>query len=295
MPWPIGRLQIHQQHREPLGALLHLFEGGGAGHEQHQVGVIHPRDPHLLSVHDVAVAVADGHRLHLRGVAAGRRLGHPEGLQPQLAAGDLGEIVAALRLGPVPEQRAHDVHLGMAGGRVAPRPVDLLQDDRRPRRCRAPTRPAPPGSGRPDSRPRSGSGRTPRGTPRGRRARASRCRETARRARAPRFGDRHAARRSPRRLYPPGWQPAAKARLRSASDASCLSCVVPRSCVAPRSHRYAPSLRRPVRAPCGLPAPSAVPVRRGVRESGGGNRSPNPCRGSRPRSDATSVGPKSWS
>ena len=111
--------------------LLHLFEGGGASHQQHQVGVVDPRDPHLLPVHDVAVAPAHRHRLHLRGVGPGRRLGHPERLQPQLAARDLREIAAALLLGPVPEQGAHDVHLGVAGGGVAARPVDLLEDDRR--------------------------------------------------------------------------------------------------------------------------------------------------------------------
>ena len=72
-----------------------------------------------------------GRRLQLRRVGAGRRLGDAEGLQPQLAAGDLRQELALLRVGAVPQQRAHRVHLRVARAGVAAAAVDLLEDDRR--------------------------------------------------------------------------------------------------------------------------------------------------------------------
>ena len=123
--------QIHQKHRQPFAALLHLLERGRSRHQEHQIRVLDPRDPDLLAVHDVAVAATHRHRLHLGRVGSGRRLRHGEGLQPQLAAGNLRQVVTALRLGAVPEEGAHDVQLGVAGRGIATRTVDLLQDDRR--------------------------------------------------------------------------------------------------------------------------------------------------------------------
>jgi len=123
--------QIHQKHRQPLAALLHLLERGRSRHQEHQIRVLDPRDPDLLAVHDVAVAATHRYRLHLGRVGSGRRLRHGEGLQPQLAAGNLRQVVTALRLGAVPEEGAHDVQLGVAGRGIATRTVDLLQDDRR--------------------------------------------------------------------------------------------------------------------------------------------------------------------
>ena len=89
------------------------------------------RDPHFLAVHQVAVALADRGGLELGGVGAGSGLGHRHRLQAQFARGDLGQVAPLLRLGAVPEQGPHVVHLPVAGARVPAAAVDLLQDHRR--------------------------------------------------------------------------------------------------------------------------------------------------------------------
>ncbi len=76
------------------------------------------------------IAVALRHRLDRGGVGAARRLGHPEGLQAQRTGGDLRQVFVFLRGVAVAEQRAHDVHLGVAGGAVAAGALDFLQDRR---------------------------------------------------------------------------------------------------------------------------------------------------------------------
>ncbi len=88
------------------------------------------RGPDLLAVDDVVVAAPLGPRLELGRVGAGGRLGDAEGLQPQRAAGDLRQIALLLRVAAVAQQRAHDVHLRVAGAGVAAGGVDLLEDHR---------------------------------------------------------------------------------------------------------------------------------------------------------------------
>ena len=65
----------------------------------------------------------------------GTRVGlrHTEGLKTNLTRGDAGEVLLLLRIRAVPQHGAHDVHLRMAGARVAALMVDLLEDDRRVR------------------------------------------------------------------------------------------------------------------------------------------------------------------
>ena len=77
----------------PSVLLLHLVDRRRAGEQQHQVGLEHARDEHLLAVDDVAVALADRGGLELRRVGAGVRLGDAEGLQAQLAGGDLRQVL----------------------------------------------------------------------------------------------------------------------------------------------------------------------------------------------------------
>ena len=89
------------------------------------------RDPDLLPTHDVPVTATDRGGLELRGVRARRRLADAEGLKPQLAGGDAGQQRGLLRLGAVPQQRAHRVHLRVAGAGVGAAAVDFLEDDRR--------------------------------------------------------------------------------------------------------------------------------------------------------------------
>src|SRR5690606_13046762 len=56
--------------------------------------------------------------------------GDAEGLQAQLAGRDPGKVFSLLLLVAVPEQRAHDVHLRVAGGTVGAGVLDFLQDRR---------------------------------------------------------------------------------------------------------------------------------------------------------------------
>ena len=130
-PCPTASRRSISRIDSPSRPLLHQLDRRRPGHQQQQIGVLRARDPHLLAAHDVAVAAARGGRFQLRGVGAGRRLGDAERLQAELAAGDLRQVVALLRLGAVPQQRAHGVHLGVARAGVAAAVVDFLEDDRR--------------------------------------------------------------------------------------------------------------------------------------------------------------------
>ena len=99
-----------------------------ARQEQHQVGLEHARDEHLLAVHDVPIALADRRGLKLRRIGARVRLGDAERLESQRARRNLRQVLALLRLGAVPQHGPHDVHLGVAGTGVPPRVVDRLED-----------------------------------------------------------------------------------------------------------------------------------------------------------------------
>src|SRR5690606_13192622 len=66
----------------------------------------------------------------LGGVSAGGRLGNTHGLQAQLAAGQLGQVVALLLFAAVTQQGEHVVHLAVHGAGVAAAAVHLLEDDR---------------------------------------------------------------------------------------------------------------------------------------------------------------------
>ena len=61
-------------------------------------------------------------------VGAGGRLGDAERLQAQFAAGDLGQIALFLLGAAVPQDGAHRVHLGVAGGAIAARGVHFFED-----------------------------------------------------------------------------------------------------------------------------------------------------------------------
>ena len=122
-------LHVDDEDRQAFGLLLHLAERRRAGQQDHQVRVLHPADPHLLPVDDIAVALLHGGGLELCRVGAGGGFGHAHRLQPEFTGGDAGQILLALFLGAVPHQRVHVVHLAMTSARVAARPVDLLHDD----------------------------------------------------------------------------------------------------------------------------------------------------------------------
>src|SRR5256885_14091323 len=70
----------------------------------------------------------DGAGLDLGGVRARGGLGHAHGLQAPFARGDARQVLLLLRLRAVAQQRAHVVHLAVAGARVAAAAVDLFHD-----------------------------------------------------------------------------------------------------------------------------------------------------------------------
>src|SRR5581483_294614 len=123
--------QVHDEHRQPARLVLQLIVWGRAGEQQHEVRLQHAGDEHLLAVHHVVVVLAHGHCLQARRLRAGVWLGDGERLQAQLAAGDLGQVALLLLGAAVAQQRAHRVHLGVAGGGEAPGAIDLLEDDAR--------------------------------------------------------------------------------------------------------------------------------------------------------------------
>jgi hypothetical protein len=103
-----------------------LVARGGAGEQQHEVRLHGARDEHLLPVDDVPVALTDRRGLQHHRVGAGVGLRHAERLQAQVAGGDLRQVPLLLLLAPVPQDRAHDVHLRVTRGRVAADLVDRL-------------------------------------------------------------------------------------------------------------------------------------------------------------------------
>ncbi len=125
-----GLAQVDKEDRHALGLALHLGQRRGACQQDHQVGMLDARDPHLLPVDDVLVAPAHGGGLDLGGVGAGGRLGDTHGLQAQLAVRQLRQVVAFLLFAAVSEQGEHVVHLPMDGPGVTAATVDLLEDHR---------------------------------------------------------------------------------------------------------------------------------------------------------------------
>ena len=120
MPWPSRSRMSTRKTESPSVRFFDLVARRGAREQQHQIGVLGARGPDLLAVDHVvsspsrrAVVRSDG------GVGAARRLGDAEGLQAQFAGGDLRQIAFLLRVAAVPQDRAHDVHLRVAGGAVA--------------------------------------------------------------------------------------------------------------------------------------------------------------------------------
>jgi hypothetical protein len=97
---------VDEEQRQAVGAPLELLDRRRAREQDHQIGVRCPRGPDLLAVDAVALRGALGAGLDRRGVRPGAGLGDAEGLQAQLARGDLRQPALALGLGAVAQQRA---------------------------------------------------------------------------------------------------------------------------------------------------------------------------------------------
>ena len=123
-----GLAHVHDEYGKSLGLVLQLVVGRRAGQQEHQVRLGNPRDEYLLAVHQVRIALADGGRFDARGLGAGVGLGDGKGLEPQLAAGDAGEVALLLLIAAVTQDDTHDVHLGVASRGVAAGPVDLFEN-----------------------------------------------------------------------------------------------------------------------------------------------------------------------
>jgi hypothetical protein len=119
---------VDEEHAEAVGPARDLLDRRRARQQQHHVGLLGAGDEHLATVDDVPVAPPHGGRLELGRVGAGVGLGDPEGLQPQLAGGDLRQVRLLLGGAAVPQHRAHGVHLGVAGRGAAAVGVNRLED-----------------------------------------------------------------------------------------------------------------------------------------------------------------------
>ncbi len=125
-----GFAQIDEKNAQTVGLALHVFVRRGSHEKQHQIGVLHARGPHFLSVDDVVVALTNGHRLNPRRVRSGVGFGDAERLQTQLPTRNPRKIAALLFRIPVTQYRSHRVHLRVRcyGGSVGT--VDRFQNDR---------------------------------------------------------------------------------------------------------------------------------------------------------------------
>ena len=130
-------MDVDDEDGQALGFLLDLVERGGAGQQDHQVGMFDPADPDLLAIDDPAVALANGRCGDLRRIGAGGRLGHAHRLKPQFAARNLRQIEPLLFFRAVTDQRVHIVHLAVAGAGISAGAVDLLHDHARRRQREA--------------------------------------------------------------------------------------------------------------------------------------------------------------
>ena len=127
---PVAHCLAHvdQQYAHPVGGLGAFFTRRCAAQQYHQVRMLGTADPDLLSVDDVIVALAPREGGDTGRIGARSRLGHAESLQPQFAAGDLRQVMALLFLRAMLQERAHRIHLRVAGAAIRARAVDLLQN-----------------------------------------------------------------------------------------------------------------------------------------------------------------------
>src|SRR5215210_7639586 len=130
-PAALRLVQGEEEDREPLGLTPHLLPGRRPSQQDHVVGVLHAGDVDLAPVDDVVLAVGAPPGRSPQGgrVGPSLRLRHAEGLQANLAARYLGQVLPLLLLGAVPEQGSHRVHLRVGRLRVPAGAVDLLEYD----------------------------------------------------------------------------------------------------------------------------------------------------------------------
>jgi len=96
-PW---RVHVDDEQTDAVGAAVDLLARGRARDEDHVVRPVRERDPRLLPVEDVLVAVLLGAGGDVQRVRPGLRFGDPDGEVP-LAVGDVRQVGLFLLFGPV--------------------------------------------------------------------------------------------------------------------------------------------------------------------------------------------------
>ena len=129
-PWPSACPHIDDKGRKTLGPFGGLVLRRGAGQQQHQIRVLGSAGPDLLAIDDIMVALPSREGPQGCRVCPAGRLGYSERLQPKFAGGDLWQVGLLLLVRAVPQDRAHDIHLGVAGCAVAALGLDGFQDCR---------------------------------------------------------------------------------------------------------------------------------------------------------------------
>jgi hypothetical protein len=120
-------LHVDQQDAHAVRG-VRLLAPTRAAEQQHEIRMLGARNPDFAAADDIIVAVPLGEGRYARSICARVGLGDAEGLQAQFAAGDARQIFRLLRVAAVPQQRAHRVHLGVAGRAIAARTMHLVEN-----------------------------------------------------------------------------------------------------------------------------------------------------------------------
>src|SRR5690606_7458448 len=120
--------QINDEDRHAFRFLLDLGQWRGARQQNHEIGMLHARDPDLLAVHHVTPVFLYGRRLQPRSIGAGGRLGDRHRLDPELACSDGRQIFLFLLTTAAAQQSTHVVHLAVHSAGVPAAAIDLFHD-----------------------------------------------------------------------------------------------------------------------------------------------------------------------
>src|SRR5262245_38044318 len=93
--------------------------------------MLRARDENFLPVNDIPVSLANGAGFDARCLGPGIGFGHGKCLQAQFASSDPWKVSPLLFFTAVPKQRAHGVHLSVAGAGIAATMIDFFQNDAR--------------------------------------------------------------------------------------------------------------------------------------------------------------------
>ncbi|KFB70344.1 MAG: hypothetical protein AW09_004570 [Candidatus Accumulibacter phosphatis] len=126
-----GVMQVDDEDRHPFGFPFHLGERCGACQQDHQIRVLHARNPDLLTIDQITAILPFGGSPDLRRIGTGARLGHRHRLDAEFPGGNRRQVFFLLRRAAVPQQRTHVIHLAMHGAGIATATVDLFHDHAR--------------------------------------------------------------------------------------------------------------------------------------------------------------------